>query len=320
MRALRSAYEAYRWRWKRRALIWRAVRARHQLQPLAVRTGQIGADAILCLACVRDEADRLPRFLDHHRALGVGHFLIVDNASSDDTPGLLRAQGDVSLWVTSANYRAARFGMDWIDWLLFRYGHGHWCLTVDADERLVFADPQGSGLRGLTRRLDDSGRPAFPALLLDLYPGPDGEGEWFDPGPYGQRWQPASRSVWIQGGPRARALFPGADRRAPTLNKIPLVRWNRRFAHLNAVHTLLPRRLNAVWETAPSGVLLHDKLLGDVPARAVAERRRGQHFGRPGDFTDYYDALAAGVEFHHDGSLRYSDWRQLADLGLLSTG
>jgi hypothetical protein len=34
----------------------------------------------------------------------------------------------------------------------------------------------------------------------------------------------------------------------------------------------------------------------------------------------YYDALLAGPDFCHEGSLPYRGWRQLAELGLLSTG
>ena len=51
--------------------------------------------------------------LDHHRKLGVRHFLIVDNASTDGTAQLLD-QPDISLWTTSASYKASRFGMDWL--------------------------------------------------------------------------------------------------------------------------------------------------------------------------------------------------------------
>ncbi|HLQ20323.1 MAG TPA: glycosyltransferase family 2 protein, partial [Tabrizicola sp.] len=59
------------------------------MSALVDRTAQIGADDILCFVCVRNEAARLPHFLRHHRALGVRHFLIVDNASSDGSATLL---------------------------------------------------------------------------------------------------------------------------------------------------------------------------------------------------------------------------------------
>ena len=85
---------------------------------------------------------RLPHFLDYYRRLGVDHFLFVDNGSDDGTAEYLAAQPDVSLWATNHSYRLARFGVDWLGWLQWRYGHGHWCLTVDADELLVYPDCQ----------------------------------------------------------------------------------------------------------------------------------------------------------------------------------
>ena len=80
---------------------------------------------------------RLPHWLDHHRALGVDHFLIVDNDSDDGTCAYLVSQPDVSLWTTRNSYKLSRFGMDWLTHLQRLYAHGHWCLTIDADEIFI---------------------------------------------------------------------------------------------------------------------------------------------------------------------------------------
>jgi hypothetical protein len=70
--------------------------------------------------------------------LGVDHFLFIDNLSDDGSVEYLKAQDDVSLWQTDHSYRDARFGLDWQMWLLMRYCHGHWTITADADELLVY--------------------------------------------------------------------------------------------------------------------------------------------------------------------------------------
>jgi hypothetical protein len=127
---------AYRMRLKRRRLLWRALRSRHQLK--APRRPAIPRDGVLAFVVLRNEAARLPYFLDHYRDLGVAHFLMIDNGSDDGSTEMLAAQPDVTLWQTSASYRASRFGLDWLNWLLWRHGHGRWCLTVDADELLVY--------------------------------------------------------------------------------------------------------------------------------------------------------------------------------------
>ena len=159
---------------------------------------------------------RLPGFLAHYRALGVRRFLVVDNASDDGSAAYLQEQPDVILWQTAASYRLSRFGMDWINHLLARYGHGHWCLTVDADERLIYPYWETRPLPALAEWLDRQGRLSFGAMMLELYPqgalSAGGALEWFDAGNYTIREKPEFTSLWIQGGPRARAFRPSQPR------------------------------------------------------------------------------------------------------------
>ena len=77
-----SRFEAYRMRWKRRRLLWRSFRSRWQIRRVIDVTATIGADDVLLFATVRNEIERLPHFLNHYRALGVSHFLIVVHIQS----------------------------------------------------------------------------------------------------------------------------------------------------------------------------------------------------------------------------------------------
>lgn len=173
---LPDLWSAWRLRWKRRELLWRALRARRDLRKITDRTAAIRSGDSLVFACLRNESLRLSDWLDHYRSLGAAHFLIVDNDSDDGSAELLTAQPDVSLWRTDAGYRQARFGMDWVGWLLARFGHGHWCITVDADELLIYPHWQTRDLAALTTELDRTGAVAMGALMLDLYPkGPVGD-------------------------------------------------------------------------------------------------------------------------------------------------
>ncbi|MFA3920028.1 glycosyltransferase family 2 protein [Ruegeria hyattellae] len=329
--------DAYRLRWKRRRLLWRSWRSRHHLLALVDRTTLIAPEDILLVATMRNEFTRLPHFLDYYRELGINHFLIVDNGSDDGTTELLRDQPDVSLWHTDASYRDARFGLDWVTWLQMRYAHGHWVLMADADELLVFAHCDRSGLRDLTGWLDTQNRQVFGALMLDLYPkGPIGAQSQdpatnpldvvngFDPGPYRGQWQVPLGNLWVQGGARERVFFSNRPERSPTLNKIPLVRWSRRFAYVNSCHSILPRDLNFAYDgpggTTPSGVLLHIKFQPDILPKTVIERQRGQHFTHPEDFGPYYDQIAAAPTLWTAQTQRYEDWQQLERLGLLNSG
>lgn len=322
---------------RRRIFLARAIRKRRELRPICNRTQSIGRKDILVFATVRNEAVRLPYFLDHYRRLGVRHFLFVDNGSTDGTQDYLQRQADVSLWSSSASYKKSRFGLDWLMWLLLRYGHGHWCLTLDADEILIYPYWETRDLAALTTWLDQTGQTTFGTIMLDMYPkGPLQDSDyrpgddpitslgWFDAGNYTAQVQPKMRNLWLQGGVRARHFFADEPRKAPTLNKTPLVRWNRRFAYVNSTHALLPPRLNLVYATSGeskmTGVLLHTKFLNIIVEKSAEEKQRREHFANSARYDAYYDGLIANPTLWCPESHRFSDWQQLESLGLMSRG
>ena len=325
----------YKLVWKRRRLLWRAFRARRDLARVSEPPPELAKDAILGVMCLRDEMGRLPYTLDYYRKLGVAHFCVVDNDSQDGTFDYLRNQTDVSLWHTKASYRDARFGLDWTNWLLMKFGHGHWCLTIDADELLVYAHHDRLDLAALTRWLDANGQLGFGAMMLELYPnGPIGAGqmpdnpldllEYFDAAPYRAVRQSPMQNLWLQGGVRERVFFQDNPRQSPTLNKVPLIRWNRRYAYVNSTHSLLPRKLNHLYDgpggAMPSGVLLHTKFLPEVTQKAEEDTARRQHFHDPDQFTAYYQAVSTQPNMHNQQSQKYTGWHQLATLGLMTPG
>lgn len=333
--ALQDRWFDFRMIWKARRLLLRAVMKSRELTPL--RRGKWGRDAILLFCTLRNEAERIDWFLQHYRGLGVGHFLFVDNGSDDGTRESLLAQPDCSVWATRASYRQARFGMDWINALMLRHARGHWCVVADADELLIYPYWDTRPLPALTRWLERENHHALPAMMLDLYPKgrlgdqPFRAGQnpldilhWFDPGNYMIRHKPLPDCLLIQGGPRARMFFARAPERAPTLTKLPLIRWQGGTAWLNATHSALPRAVNRVYaRTGPewiSGVLLHTKFLPSIVAKSRIEKARREHFGNAQVFDSYYDALAEGPDLWCPASVRFQDWQQLEDLGLIARG
>ncbi len=135
---------------------------------------------------------------------------------------LLRTEPDVHLFAAAGSFAAAGGGQAWLDALLDRYGAGHWCLTMDADELLCFPGSETIRLRALCDCLDREGAEALACLMLDMYGSePLGTaayaaGEpfllacpWFDPGPY---WHTKSgydcppREIY--GGVRQRVFYP----------------------------------------------------------------------------------------------------------------
>ncbi|MBW6416305.1 glycosyltransferase family 2 protein [Celeribacter sp. PS-C1] len=293
--------------------------------------------SILCVACLRNEVPRLPYFLEYYRRLGVTHFLFVDNDSNDGARTLLTGEPDVSLWSTSASYKDARFGLDWTTWLQMKYARGKWCLTLDADELLVFPGDKTQTLRDLTLFMDETGQQALGALMLDLYPkGPIDQVRYhagqdplevtpyFDPAPYRAVRQVPKDNLWVQGGARERVFFADDPRRGPTLNKLPLVKWHWRYVYINSTHAMLPSVLNHAYDgpggACLSGVLLHTKFLPVAIEKSREEKTRKQHFAQPDAFGDYYDAVIKGPDLWHEASIAYEGAEQLEALGLMSRG
>jgi hypothetical protein len=174
-------------------------------------------------------------------------------------------------------------------------------------------------------------------MLIDMYPrGPLEEVEyqtgqdpfelaqWFDSGNYMISKNPRYGNLWIQGGPRARVYFPTEPEKAPSLNKIPLVKWDRRYVHVSSTHMLLPRGLNLVYDEAGgekmSGCLLHAKFLDTLVDKAAEEIERREHFAGGREYDAYHAARSEPDGLWCQWSERYIDWRQLELLGLMSKG
>ncbi len=332
-----GVWQSYRLRLQRKRWLVRAFRKRRELSSVVKRTDAIKRSDILLFSTFRNEGPRLPYFLKYYRDLGVNHFIMVDNDSDDGGAEFLREQPDVSLWKAESSYKSARFGVDWLNHLQRKYAHGHWTLVVDPDELLVYPFCDTRPLHALTDWLDASSIKSFGAMLVDMYPkGPidnipykSGDdpleaAHWFDSGNYVINRNRNFGNLWIQGGPRARTFFADAPERAPALNKIPLVKWDRNYAYVSSTHMLLPRGLNLVYDEwggeKASGALLHTKFLSTFTDKAREELMRGQHYAN----SHEYKAYAAGSEQNPDlwckWSEKYINWRQLEILGIMSKG
>lgn len=301
------------------------------------RSSAVRRHDILLFCTLRNERIRLPWFLEYYRKLGVNHFYFIDNDSDDGSREYLVGQPDTSVWTTKASYARSRYGVDWQNLLMRRHAHNHWALTVDVDEFLVYPFCDTRPLRAMTDWLDNCSIRSLGALMVDMYPKgaitaqPYHEGEdplqiasWFDTGNYQISHNHSFRNLWIQGGPRARVFFADAPRKAPALNKVPLVRWHRNFAYISSTHMILPRGLNQVYDASggekASGCLLHAKFLDTFGTKAKEEAARGEHYAGSREYDAYRQALDSQPLLWTKWSEQYVNWRQLEMLGLMSKG
>ena len=227
--------------------------------------------------------------------------------------------------------------MDWLNWLLRKYGHGHWTLTVDIDEFLIYPFCDTRPVGALADWLDASSIRAFGSMMVDMYPKgginkhPYKEGQdpvelacWFDSGNYTYFKNHAYNNLWIQGGARSRVFFADEPQKAPALNKVPLVKWDKHFAFVSSTHMLLPRGLNIVYDEwggeKTSGCLLHAKFLDLMTEKINEERQRKQHYSSSAEYQAYQQKLLTSPDLWCRWSEKYINWRQLEILGLMSKG
>lgn len=332
-----SLWDSYRMRLRRKRRIIRAIRKSGELKSRTNRTADIKPGDVLLVSTVRNERVRLPYFFKYYRSLGIDHFLIVDNDSTDGSLEYLTEQPDVSVWSTTASYKRATFGVDWMNWLKRKYANGHWTLVVDPDEFFVYPFCDTRPIQALTDWLENSSIRSFGAMLIDTYPKgamdaqPYREGQdpfeiaaWFDSGNYSIKRNPTYGNLWIQGGPRGRVFFRDNPGKAPALNKIPLVKWHKRYSYVSSTHALLPRGLNQVYEEwggeKASGVLLHAKFLDTFKGKADEELERQQHYANSAEYRAYADISKDNPDLWCKWSEKFINWRQLEILGLMSKG
>jgi hypothetical protein len=304
----------------------------YRLRRLDRRPIENSARSVLCCSVVRNEATRLPFFLEHYRRLGVAAFFVVDNGSSDGGIELLLAQPDVHLWSSDLPFHRANFGSAWFELLLRRHGRDRWWVMADADELLMLPGSEPLPLPEVCRRLEARGRRALPALLLDMYgpgtvamtrcaPGQDPLTvcPHFDRRAFHRCHEaagPYRNLPMYEGGMRERVFGPEGGY---LLTKVPLLRYRLDCVLSGGQHlTNLP--LGCIAEAR--AVVLHFKYLSGFGDYVRGEVERGEHYGGAVQYHAYAQRLDQGPLqlFDPAHALTCTGPAKLLELGLLREG
>jgi glycosyltransferase involved in cell wall biosynthesis len=289
----------------------------------------INSNEIIVFACIRNESLRLPYFLQYHRSIGADRFVFVDNFSTDGTVDYLLSQSDVHVYYTEESYANSNCGVDWLNALLNHHGTGHWTLTLDADELLIYPNCEEMNLGHLTNYLDQTESQGLPTFLLDMYSDiPIKKTEYrvgmpfldvcpfFDHNTYHER-EPKTE-LPIRGGPRHRLFWEGRCRikPSPVLKKIPLVKWRDGLSFEASTHVIRNLRLSSL-----TGVLQHYKFFSDFYTYAEQEVARKEHWDAAAQYESYWNVLSSNPDLcaFHNESKRYRNSTQLIDLGLIKS-
>lgn len=276
----------------------------------------LGSAEVLLFCCLKNEAERIPYFLDYYRSKGIEHFFIIDNASSDGSTDLLKEADDVHYFYTDGSYRGSSAGRLWLQELCAFYGMNRWCLTVDVDELLVYPGSEVVDINTLCEFLDYEGSEGLFTVFLDMFSDRPLDDTVYEPGqPFGEvcryfeidtyNLKPSHNPPFlsIQGGPRNREYAEGSG--GPQMKKVPLVKMKPGFSYIFSTHSHKYIRMSRI-----TGALLHYKFFSFFVETARKESLRGDR-RQPQHYAHYANTLSDESCFFGPDSKEY---RSSADL------
>jgi glycosyltransferase involved in cell wall biosynthesis len=304
---------------------------------------RIPASAMVAIAKVRNEGWRLPFWLAYHRWLGVEHFVVVDNRSTDRTRAVLVNEFDVTLLQAPGPFRGPTGYHNWIEVILAAAPQHRWNLVLDADELFVVAPWRKGGLRDLAEALESDDADVISAVMVDCYPttlpyrepvvpiAPWLRAPWFDRGPY-VRWNSRKRRPQqYYHGVRQRIFWPNwywqrhipkivrkqlAISSPPAILKAPFFR--KSLGQGSAFH----RSSHSVSRHGTYlAYILHYKLDIDLEKKIGNAIAEGQYYNNSSEYRVYGRKLSNDViELKCDRSRRFTGYDSLIDAELCHRG
>jgi hypothetical protein len=261
-------------------------------------------DEIRAFMVVWNDLLRLESTLKYYRQLGISRFFVVDGGSTDGTLDTLAAAPDVHAFSAEGDD-----GIGSVNALLDAFGTGHWALTVDAGELIVYPHCEEVALPLLCRYLTHVGSQALPCVSLDMYaarplvdvvhqPGSPllSTCRYFDAAPYRVVQTDVSPKFEIHGGLRERIVEPPQSGPPPVLSRVPLVQWQAGMRYLRGTANITP-----IATASMLAALLRFEFLSDFSERGTTP---------PG---------GSSANLYADNSVRFENSAQLVELGLMTT-
>lgn len=128
---------------------------------------ELGDNDVAMVCLIRNGIYYLDTLLSHHRALGVKHFLFIDNGSDDGTREYLAREQGVT--VISNLLPVAQYENDMRAEIARQIINGGWFLFLDSDELLDLPHSEGRDISDYIAYSNEIGATCVIAQRLDMY-------------------------------------------------------------------------------------------------------------------------------------------------------
>jgi hypothetical protein len=242
---------------------------------------------LIVICVIRNDLEKLKKFLKHHRGLGIRQFAFLDDHSTDGTKEYLQEQQDVELFESSDHFFTERKEA-WINHILAYYGFDRWYAVLDSDELLVYDNCEKCEINKFIAFLEKENAIAASGKMIDMY---FHNGiEYFDKRGYFYS-EYSNNLPKVTGGMRCRIF--GMQM---LLCKTPLFLFDNRTIY--QIHYLFPFEKNSQKKNALA--LLHYKFLaGDL--EKYKERVEKKNMYKDSEEYEKY------IEKINDGNLNFYD-------------
>lgn len=125
------------------------------------------ADELIVISVIRNGELYVTSFMNHYLALGVKHFVFLDNGSTDRTIEMLCRYDSVTILRTEAPY--AKYENTMKRYLAETFSRGRWNLCADIDELFDYPFSARLSLRDFLGYLNENRYTAVLAQMLDMF-------------------------------------------------------------------------------------------------------------------------------------------------------
>ncbi|MDR0504034.1 MAG: glycosyltransferase family 2 protein [Treponema sp.] len=268
------------------------------------------------LCAVKNDLKRVKLQLEHHRNIGIGNFIYIDNMSYDGTFEYLNMQTDVTLYRVDVPYNST-IRMGWWYQAINREGFNKWYLMLDSDELFAYPYMENVKIQEYVDFLDHNNIKTTTTPLIDMYnknrifnstSDNDIKAEYcyFDNHYFKKRgyfnWQ-------IHGGPRYRIFSLKNE-----LTKHSLLKADEETIICD--HEIFPFSRN--FDSSVNGFLLHYKFLKDDLEKYINIADKGHFSYGSSEYKTYIKHFSknSDISFITDKSQKYNNSLDLLKINI----